>query len=109
MSGAVHAPESQEHRPQALGLPPTPSGSTQLRAGEKTSKTRLGAGRGFFICFPHLTCLLAFEVLLKLSLSLICGSPIFAPRFGFSHKRPREGWFARPRERFCSSRGKFAW
>ena len=49
MSGVVHAPESQERRPQALGLPPTPSGSTELCAGEKTSKTRLGAGRGLFL------------------------------------------------------------
>src|SRR4051812_40574388 len=55
------------------------------------SKTRLGAGRGFFICFPQLACLFAFEVLSKLSPSLICGSSISTPRFDSSCERPHEG------------------
>ena len=42
------------------------------------SKTRLGAGRGFFICFLQLACSFLFEVLLELLPSLACDSLSFS-------------------------------
>ena len=42
------------------------------------SKTRLGAGRDFFICFLQLACSFLFEVLLELLPSLACDSLSFS-------------------------------
>ena len=42
------------------------------------SKTRLGAGRGFFICFLQLACSFLFEVLLELLTFLACDSLSFS-------------------------------
>ena len=41
-------------------------------------KTRIGAGRGFPICFLHLACLFPFEVLSKLLTFLACDSLSFS-------------------------------